>query len=79
MRFLSPDLVVVMFVLLVYSVTYLYVHICLQWFEDKIQLIENMEIQLKKLHESSETLVARRHGSYIILSFNITWYLLIIN
>lgn len=34
----------------------------LQWFDDKIQLIEAMEVQLKKLHDSSETLVVRRHG-----------------
>jgi len=31
------------------------------WFDDKIQEIENLEIQLRKLHESSEVLVMRRH------------------
>ncbi|XP_067932075.1 sorting nexin-2-like isoform X2 [Watersipora subatra] len=34
-----------------------------QWFEEKILQIENMEIQIKKLHESSEMLVIRRHVS----------------
>ena len=43
----------------------------LQWFEEKQQQIENLDQQLRKLHNAMETLVIHRRGMYLYLSYDV--------
>jgi sorting nexin-1/2 len=41
---------------------------CFQWFEEKTQQIENLDMQLRKLHASVETLVLHRKDLAVLTS-----------
>jgi len=43
---------------------------CVQWFEDKLQEIETLDLQLKKLYSSIETLVGNRKGALLEIVYS---------